>query len=146
RITTIAQDVSGEASRNCPWVDEYHVGSLETLPDSGPFDLISLTHVIEHLPDPMATLLYAAKRLAPGGRLFVTGPYRPAGDARAPLARWETYSYLHVPAHLTYLSERWFRRLAGESGLELESWDASHEGGDAFEAILRSKLPTDYTK
>jgi 2-polyprenyl-3-methyl-5-hydroxy-6-metoxy-1,4-benzoquinol methylase len=38
------------------------------------FDLITLTHVIEHLPDPLATLKEAARILKPSGKLFIRTP------------------------------------------------------------------------
>lgn len=139
-IVTIAQDVSAEGADVSPWVDAYHVGRLETFPDDRRFDLISMTHVIEHLTDPLATLLQASTLLARGGHFFITGPYRPSGDRAAALASWERYSYLHVPAHITYLSERWFALFAVRAGLTVERWDASHEGGDAFEVILRRAI------
>ena len=48
---------------------------------------------------------------------------------------WLDYPYLHVPAHVSYLSRAWFdlaaRRWAGGA-----HWDAGHEDGQAFEALL----------
>lgn len=38
------------------------------------FDVIHLGDVLEHLPDPAATLAGLLKRLKPGGYLFVEGP------------------------------------------------------------------------
>ena len=38
------------------------------------FDLITLTHVIEHLPDPLGTLTEIARVLKPGGKLFIRTP------------------------------------------------------------------------
>ncbi|HEY8710585.1 MAG TPA: class I SAM-dependent methyltransferase [Burkholderiaceae bacterium] len=50
-------------------------GSVDELVDRPEqFDLITLGHVIEHVPDPTATLRQLATLLKPGGRLVVTTP------------------------------------------------------------------------
>ena len=136
-ILTVAQDVSGECERACTWVDRYFVGALEALPERGPYQLISLTHVIEHLVDPEGMLQTLAKLLAPGGRIFVTAPFRPTGwQPEQGISPWQDYSYLHVPAHVTYLSRRWFEQHMGMPDLFVVAWDASHEDGQAFELVL----------
>lgn len=136
-VKTWAQDVTSECATRCPWVDQYIVGTLQAVPRNVQFRLISMTHVIEHLADPAAVLRDLAGRLAPQGRIFVTAPYRPKGwTPGAGIGPWKDYSYLHVPAHISYLSRRWFEQVAETSGLELLRWDPSHEEGQAFEAIL----------
>jgi SAM-dependent methyltransferase len=133
-IRTFALDITLECVDKTPWVDHYIVGSLQDLPPEQKFRLISLTHVIEHLPDPAATLRDLAVRLQPSGRLFVTAPFRPVGWRQgAGVTPWLDYYLLHVPAHVSYLSERWFRQ---RLGLRLVSWEENHENGQAFEAIL----------
>lgn len=136
-IVTVAQDVSGEVAEKCPWVDRYHVGTVSTLDERERFHLASMTHVIEHLVDPAAMLAAISSRLAPGGKLFVTAPHRPTGwNPEAGIAGWREYSYLHVPAHVTYFSRKWFEQVAPRHQLRVEHWDASHEGGQAFELLL----------
>ena len=138
RVETVAQDVSAECADACAWVDHYHVGELAQLGDDRPFTLASMTHVVEHLVDPAAMLAQIARRLARGGNLFVTAPYRPSGWQRGDgLAPWLDYSYLHVPAHVTYFSRAWFEHIAPRHGLAVAHWDASHEDGQAFELVLR---------
>lgn len=51
------------------------VGSAYEPPD-GPFDLITITDVLEHLEDPRACLAAARQRLAPGGVIVVSTPNR----------------------------------------------------------------------
>lgn len=136
-IQTIAQDVSAEVAECCPWVDRYHVGQLDTLKDSEPVHLVSLTHVIEHLVDPDAMLAQIAARLTLEGKIFVTAPFRPSGWTPSRGADgWHEYPYLHVPAHVTYFSLRWFKTKAPRHGLRIARWDASHEDGQAFELVL----------
>jgi hypothetical protein len=136
-LKTVAQDLSNECEQQCPWVDRYFVGALDALSERGPYHLISLTHVIEHVPDPAATLVEVANLLARGGKVFITAPYRPTGwKPSAGLAGWREYSYLHVPAHISYLSKPWFELAAKSTGLRLEHWDQHQDGGQAFEVVL----------
>jgi SAM-dependent methyltransferase len=136
-VRTLAQDLSDEARDQCPWVDDYRVGPIEVVPAEQRFALISLTHVIEHLPDPGGMLEILAQRLLPGGRIFLTAPYRPRGwKPDHGLRPWLDYSYLHVPAHISYLSKRWFQAIAARTGLRLQHWDARHDDHTAFEAVL----------
>lgn len=143
-VLTVAQDVTSECASECPWVDRYVVGTVGELDRARPFQLISLTHVIEHLVDPQAMLRDLASRLAPGGRIFVTAPFRPSGwHAGDGIAKWRDYSYLHVPAHVSYLSRAWFELAAESAGLVLVHWDAGHEDGQAFEAVLQHVVRPD---
>ena len=136
-IVTVAQDLSGECVAQCPWVDRYHVGPLESMQPGTLFRLISMTHVIEHLLDPADMLAELAARLCEGGRIFITAPYRPPLWKRADgIGPWLTYSYLHVPAHVSYLSKRWFETACRDHGLRLLRWDPSHDGHQAFEVVL----------
>lgn len=140
-IVTLAQDVSSEAAAYCPWVDRYVVGTVESLPAEERFQLISMTHVIEHLLEPREMLQQLAGRLAPDGHLFITAPYRPPlWKARDGIGPWLSYSYLHVPGHIAYLSKQWFRESARMAGLKLLRWDPSHDGHQAFEVVLHKPL------
>ncbi|HRQ65127.1 MAG TPA: methyltransferase domain-containing protein [Xanthomonadaceae bacterium] len=136
-IETTAQDVTPECADRCPWVDRYYVGRLEDMPETEAYDLASMTHVIEHLVDPAAMLSALAARLRHGGKIFVTAPYRPvAWTPEDGIEKWLQYSYLHVPAHVSYLSQAWFEKVAPRAGMRLTHWDARHEDGQAFEAVL----------
>jgi SAM-dependent methyltransferase len=137
---TTAQDVSAEVAHECAWVDEYLVcdisdGRLDPL---GPFDVISLTHVIEHLPDPVRAIRRCKSLLAKGGTIFITAPHRPQGWqlGKSAISEWQKYSYNHVPAHIQYFSRESMQRLADRSGCSLCYWDDRHEDGQAFEAWL----------
>jgi 2-polyprenyl-3-methyl-5-hydroxy-6-metoxy-1,4-benzoquinol methylase len=136
---TVAQDITQEVAEKCPWVDRYVVGEVSDprLDEFAPFDVASMTHVIEHLIDPEKVLRRVAGLMRPGGVLFVSAPYRPEGWKRggAPEA-WETYRYHHVPAHTQYFSEEAMRRLARTTGFQVSNWNANHERGEAFDALL----------
>jgi SAM-dependent methyltransferase len=139
---TIAQDISPEVVHECTWIDQYFVHDLETSVDDilrlGPFHVIAMTHVIEHLPDPITVLNICRKLLAPEGIVFVTAPHRPPKwDPQAPFSVWEQWSYNHVPAHLQYFNENSLRRCAFLAHLTMPVYSAASEEGQAFEAWLR---------
>lgn len=138
-VRTVAQDVSGECAAKCPWVDEYFVGPVESVPRAA-FRLVSMTHVIEHLPRPARMLAQLSERVVPGGHVYITAPFRPPlWQPKHGLRPWLAYSYLHVPAHISYLSKRWLRDAAAKCGFELVHWDDSHDGHQVFEAVLRKR-------
>lgn len=139
RTTTVAQDISSEAAEACPWVDHYFVGPLESkvkeIQALGPFDVISMTHVIEHLPDPMQVLRRCSALLADRGMIFVSAPFRPAGwSPSAPFELWKQWDLNHTPAHLQYFNRRSMERCAFRSGLQLARYDSDE---DAFVAWLK---------
>jgi len=137
---TSAQDVSAEMANECGWVDQYLVCPITDarLDSLGPFDVISLTHVIEHLPDPVAAVQRCKSLLAKGGTIFVTAPHRPEGwqMGKSTISDWQQYSYNHVPAHIQYFSKESMEKLAERSGCKLCYWADRHENGQAFEAWL----------
>ncbi|MEM7349427.1 MAG: class I SAM-dependent methyltransferase [Acidobacteriota bacterium] len=138
---TVAQDLSDEAVQECRWVDHYYVEDvLEqcSVDTHGPFDVISMTHVFEHLVEPLAMLRRLAELLAAPGLIFVTAPHRPSGWQRsADVETWRTWSYNHTPAHLQYFSRGSFANAAEAAGLAVAFWDDSHEDGQAFEGWLQ---------
>ena len=137
---TTAQDVSQEVANECGWVDRYLVCPIldPQLDMLGPFDVISLTHVIEHLRDPVAAIQRCKSLLAKGGTIFITAPHRPEGwqPGKSAISEWQKYSYNHVPAHIQYFSRESMQRLVERVGCNLSYWNDRHENGQAFEAWL----------
>ncbi len=141
RAVTVAQDVSPEASQSCPWVDHFVVGdlaeNLDLIRKHAPYQVISMTHVIEHLPDPVATLKLCAWLLDQTGVLFVTAPHRPKQwNLRAPtnpMQCWRGWKYNHVPAHLQYFNRRSLGCCGALAKLRLTFYEERQE---ALEACL----------
>ena len=135
RCVTVAQDVTKEVAGQCPWVDHYVVAFTDSpeIDAHAPYDVVSMTHVIEHVTDPLALL----RRLRPltRGAVFITAPHRPTAW-NGTIESWRKYSYNHVPAHLQFFSERGMRLLAQASGFAVGHWDSSSEEGQSFEAWL----------
>jgi 2-polyprenyl-3-methyl-5-hydroxy-6-metoxy-1,4-benzoquinol methylase len=76
-----------------------HPGTLNsTTFDQDTFDIISLVHVIEHLPDPEAALVRVVRWLRPGGRLFLAFPNVQSWQAKLFSRHW---FHLDPPRHLT---------------------------------------------
>lgn len=65
-----ARRIEGAAAMNRP--DVLFVGGPEAA--TGPFSLVTMLHVLEHLPDPLAVLAALRQRLAPDGLLVVLSP------------------------------------------------------------------------
>lgn len=136
---TLAQDISAEAADECPWADRYLVADVAdpAIDSLAPFDVISMTHVIEHLLDPVSMLRRLSSLLSPTGIIFVTAPHRPTGwSASSDISDWREYSYNHVPAHIQYFSEGSFSRAVRRAGLSVARFTASADN-EVFEACVR---------
>ncbi|MHB8689943.1 MAG: class I SAM-dependent methyltransferase [Solirubrobacteraceae bacterium] len=81
-----------------------------------PADVVTIFHVIEHVPDPLGLLDAAAERLAPGGVVVIAAP-NPESLSFRVCGRW----WLHVdaPRHLHLLPLAVLRARAERNGLEL---------------------------
>jgi len=96
---------------------------LETLREEKPearFDLITLFHVLEHLPDPRRTLGELAALLADGGRVVIEVPS--ADDALLSLYQCEAFARFHYwSCHLYLFNPQTLTELVRQSGLQLEA-------------------------
>lgn len=93
------------------------IHSLDTeaaLRGSKPYDVIALWHVIEHLPDPWATLRLIAQLLQPGGLLVVAAPNPDAFQFRI-LGRF--WTHVDAPRHIELIPSRVLSEYAQRLGL-----------------------------
>ncbi len=88
------------------------LASLADVPDASQ-DVISLFHVLEHIPDPVPFLRELVSKSAPGGRILIEVPN--ADDALLSLYRnkafseftyWSPHLFLYNPATLARLLEK----------------------------------------
>jgi SAM-dependent methyltransferase len=89
------------------------VAEFSSLP-AGPFDCVVANDLIEHVPDPRATLAQCAATVRPGGLLYVgTADSEPVvmDDLEPHIMR------LHQPFHRVIVTAKGLERLAGETGL-----------------------------
>lgn len=82
------------------------------------FDAIVLSHVVEHLPRPEATLARCRALLAPRGRLALATPNPHGEGARRFGADWVHWD---PPRHLEVYSPRSLRRLVEDAGFRVRS-------------------------
>jgi SAM-dependent methyltransferase len=92
----------------------------EFAPES--FDAVTLSHVIEHVPDPDDALAICHRLLRPGGRLVLSTP-----NSESLGVRRFGRSWLHwdPPRHLQLFNPRTLPQLVSSAGLEIESLDTS---------------------
>lgn len=102
-----------EFARECYGID-VRVGVLEDVSADGePHDAITMFHVLEHVADPVATLIDLRRRLAPGGTLVVEVP-------NVEYLRGAPTN-MFFAAHVHYFGARTLLEAAECAGLELVS-------------------------
>lgn len=79
------------------------------------FDAVVLSHVLEHVADPLAVMKTLQKRLKPGGRLMSAVPYSPMSRE---LTDWDIMNL--PPHHLTRWNAQSLQGLADALGCQLE--------------------------
>jgi SAM-dependent methyltransferase len=91
-----------------------HLGSLEqqNFPSES-FDALALSHVIEHVPDPVRTLTECARILKPGGQLVLYTPNASSLGHRLFKQHWRG---LEPPRHLHLFGPASMRTLMGRAG------------------------------
>lgn len=90
----------------------------ESWPGGETFDLISMNHYLEHVPQPGHEVAVAAGRLRPGGLLLIRTPNGASRIAQAFGPRW---SWFTPPKHLTFFDEHSIRFSASRSGLSVRA-------------------------
>lgn len=99
------------------------------------FDVITLSHVIEHVGDPIELLCRCRNLLRKGGRVVVTTPNAECLGHRIFREHWRG---LEVPRHMMVFSLRTLAQLASEAGLSIGALRTSARGAHAF--YLESRL------
>ncbi|MDP4606518.1 MAG: class I SAM-dependent methyltransferase [Flavobacteriaceae bacterium] len=108
-------------------------GSLSDLPEDK-FDVITLWHVLEHVPNYLETLQKLVHRLKPGGQIIIAVPNYKSYDAHIYGTHWAAYD---VPRHLWHFSAEYMQNLAAKYAMEC--LDHRHLWMDAFYISLVSE-------
>ena len=98
------------------------VPSLDALAADARFEVITAWDVLEHLPDPDATVAALRARLTPDGVLAVVVPVLGSTTTRLFPARWDQYK---PPEHLWFWSPRALRALLADHGLTVVREDVA---------------------
>ena len=88
-----------------PGVEAFHSGDGSLAAAEGPYDLVSLVHCLEHIPDPIGFLRGLAGKFAGGGHLVIEVP----DFTRNPFD-------LLIADHCTHFSPAGLRHAAAEAG------------------------------
>ena len=114
-------------------------GTLETLPlEREHYDAVIMIYVLEHIPDPAATLTRIHTLLKPGGWVVLGLPVMDSGQARWLGARWSAVT--EAPRHVAIPSAAGATRLLAAIGFEDIRWAPSPLGENAGHIAL-SLLP-----
>ena len=101
------------------------VTGLEDAKNSGPYDVVTMWHSLEHFPDVREILGGAAALLSPGGKMLVAVPRANSLQARTTGASW---LHLDVPRHLHHFTDRSLERLVQLFGLQVvRTWRHEYE-------------------
>ena len=107
--------------------------TIEDAPfEAGSFDLITLFHVLEHLPQPQGTLVTALSLLRPGGILLVEVPNIGSWYARVFGDHWFHYD---VPRHLFHFNPETLHRIVSAAGFHVIRTETRNIQYDAFGAV-----------
>ncbi|MBM3817897.1 MAG: class I SAM-dependent methyltransferase [Acidimicrobiia bacterium] len=139
-------DVAGvepnaEARRRAPAsLQERIVDTLDAV-SGAPFDVITLWHVIEHLPSPAADIEKLTTLLRPGGALFIAVPNFASWEAAIGGTRW---FHLDLPRHLYHFTPETLSHLLDDHGFTVDridffSWIYNVFG--AWQTLLNRVVP-----
>lgn len=87
------------------------------------FDVVTLSHVIEHTHDPAASLREAFRILRPGGQIWIATPNLTSFSHRYFCANWIG---LHPPAHLVLFNHASILRALSAAGFERLRFSGMH--------------------
>lgn len=106
---------------------DIYAGTLEDAAyPNDTFDVITMNHVIEHLPNPARTLVECYRILRPGGRLVIQTPNSESLGHRRVFRR--SWIHLDPPRHLYIFSPTALGTLAQHAGFRVEALFASSRG------------------
>jgi SAM-dependent methyltransferase len=119
-----------------------HVMSFEDLPGAGIYDVVTCSHVIEHVHSPQALLLSMASHLRPGGMLWLATPNVLSLGHRTYRAHWRG---LEPPRHLQVFCLASLHKLLKDAGFEDITFKRRGRGAayilqTSLEAVVKPSL------
>jgi 2-polyprenyl-3-methyl-5-hydroxy-6-metoxy-1,4-benzoquinol methylase len=117
-----------------------HQGAMDDMSQFGQYDLITLYHVLEHIPDPLAAMKKISHCLKPGGLIVVEVPNAGGLQARIMGKRWHHY----LAHHVNYFLAQNFVKLGDESGLRIvdvvANYDFTYPTGAGWKVSIKRVL------
>jgi 2-polyprenyl-3-methyl-5-hydroxy-6-metoxy-1,4-benzoquinol methylase len=118
-----------EAARTEHGLD-VHVGTVDTMVDRGmSFDVVTASHVVEHVPDPVSFLAQCRRLLRPGGRVVLKTPNAASLGARQYGRAWRG---LEPPRHLHIFTAAALEACARRAGFTGGDYFTSSVGADGI--------------
>jgi SAM-dependent methyltransferase len=84
--------------------------------ETGKYDVVTLWHVLEHLPDLDETIQKIKDRLAQNGTIFIAVPNSDSYDAKKYKEQWAAYD---VPRHLWHFNKKNMEKLLSKFSLNI---------------------------
>jgi 2-polyprenyl-3-methyl-5-hydroxy-6-metoxy-1,4-benzoquinol methylase len=117
------------------------LADLNFAPES--FDAITLSHVIEHVPDPTGTLAECGRLLKPGGQLVIYTPNGASLSHRAFKGNWRG---LEPPRHLQIFSAQSLRRVLEQAGFQKITFRPIVAQSVVYESVMLGWGYSDFTR
>jgi SAM-dependent methyltransferase len=92
-----------------------HVGDTTDFTASAAYDVVVLSNVLEHAPDPKKVLSNLRANLQPGGQLWISCPNSRSWLRNVFVRSWINW---HVPFHISHFSGESLRRLLNDAGFQ----------------------------
>jgi len=112
---------------------------IEGLDNRGSYELVSMIHVLEHLPDPVGALKLVSRLLKPGGALYLRVPN--FASALVQKSSRDLLGHLKPREHLWYFTPETLARTLEAAGLEPEVRAAGRNTiADLVNGRIRARL------
>lgn len=116
-----------------------HTQTLEEFQPEEPFDIVVLSNVLEHAPDPKEMLENVSRVLKPGGQIWISCPNSQSWLRKLFGRSWINW---HVPFHLFHFSGKTLSQLLQRSGFkirELKCATPSHWMSQSIVAAISAR-------
>ena len=114
---------------------EVFTGNVEDIQFSDKFDVVTMNHVLEHLPDPIKTLKKVSEIIAKEGILIINGPNLNSFDRIWHGRKWRGYT---DRTHLYFFTPKTYRMIIEEAGFSVQRIIFSY--WDPISHLLEIKL------